>query len=66
MVTFEDIVTVGGVHAAVTLTEVVLTELMHPPAFVAVTEYVPEARVVTLAMVGFCTAEVKLFGPFQL
>jgi hypothetical protein len=30
---------------------------------VAVTEYVPVAAVVALAMVGFCSAEVKPFGP---
>src|SRR4051794_15636924 len=33
------------------------------PFAVAVTEYVPAAAVVALAMVGFCSAEVKPFGP---
>ena len=32
---------------------------------VAVTEYVPEAAVVTPAIVGFWEVDVKLFGPVQ-
>src|SRR4029077_6453414 len=33
------------------------------PLTVTVTEYVPASAVVALARVGFCTAEVKPFGP---
>jgi len=40
--------------------------LTHPFAPIAVTEYVPDAEVVTPEMVGFCKVEVKLFGPVQL
>ena len=36
------------------------------PVTVAETEYVPAFAVVTLAMVGFCKDEVKLFGPDQV
>lgn len=46
------------------VTEVVPTGPVHPFS-VAVTEYIPDASVVTLAMVGFCEAEVKLLGPFH-
>ena len=43
---------------------VVAAALPHP-ATVAVTENVPAYAVVTPAMLGFCEAEVKLFGPDQ-
>jgi hypothetical protein len=33
------------------------------PLTVTVTEYVPASAVVALARVGFCSAEVKPFGP---
>src|SRR4029078_4750573 len=33
------------------------------PFTVTVTEYVPASAVVVFARVGFCSAEVKLFGP---
>src|SRR5437763_79275 len=33
------------------------------PLTLAITEYVPLARAGALAMVGFCSAEVKPFGP---
>ena len=36
------------------------------PATVAVTEYVPAPKAVTPAMLGFCNADEKLFGPVQL
>src|SRR5438067_13139380 len=34
-----------------------------PPLTVIVTEYVPASAVVALERVGFCSAEVKPFGP---
>ena len=35
------------------------------PLRVIVTEYVPASAVVALARVGFCSEEVKPFGPVQ-
>ena len=46
------------------VTDVVAVELVQP-LVVALTEYVPEAAVGTLAMFGFCKAEVKLLGPLH-
>ena len=37
----------------------------HPDELVTVTEYIPDAAVVTLAMEGFCEEEVKPLGPVQ-
>src|SRR5256885_484437 len=48
---------------AVTLTDVVPAAEEVQPLAVAVTEYVPVAAVVALGMVGFCSDEVKPFGP---
>ena len=48
-----------------TVTEVVATALVGQPGTVMLTEYVPAARAVTAAIVGFCTAALKLFGPFH-
>jgi hypothetical protein len=36
------------------------------PFTVAVTEYVPDAKVVAFGIEGFCEFDVKLFGPVQL
>jgi hypothetical protein len=53
---------VGVAGTAFTITVVVPAALVHPPA-VTVTLYTPPAAKVTPAIVGFCTAELKLFGP---
>ena len=53
---------VGVAGGGETVTEVVPAGPVHPFA-VAVTEYVPDAKVVTLPIVGFCVEEEKLFGP---
>ena len=55
---------VGGAGVGFTVTAVVAEELVHPRT-VTVTEYVPLAATVALAIVGFCVAELKLFGPVQ-
>lgn len=55
---------VGGGGFTVTLVVAVL--LMHPNAEVVVTEYVPAFTDEALLITGFCVAEEKLFGPFQL
>ena len=47
------------------VTVVVPAALGGHPLTDAVTEYVPVAAVVTLAIVGFCEEEVKPFGPVQ-
>lgn len=47
------------------VTTVVPAELGGHPPTIAVTEYVPFPAVVTPAIVGFCEAEEKLFGPVQ-
>jgi hypothetical protein len=52
----------AGIGLIVTLT--VVTGLVQPDT-VCVTEYVPLADVVVAPIVGFCTEEVKLFGPDQ-
>jgi hypothetical protein len=44
-------------------TAVVTVESGGQPATLAVIEYVPEAKVVTAPIVGFCKAEAKLLGP---
>ena len=58
-----DAVGAAGVWLMVTLT--VPVELAPQPGTVAIIEYVPEAAVVTLLIVGFCKAEEKIFGPVQ-
>ena len=54
-----------SVTAGLTVTAVVPAGDVQVPT-VAVTAYVPEALVVTLAIEGFWLAEAKLFGPVQL
>jgi len=55
---------VGVAGGAVTVTFVVAV-LEGQPLRVTVTEYVPDAAAVAWLMVGFCTFEVKPFGPVQ-
>ena len=47
-------------------TTAVVAVWVHPDAFVNVTVYVPAIPVVAPAILGFCAADVKLFGPDQL
>ena len=56
---------VGAVGIGFTVTFVVPAGPVHPPA-VAVTEYVPLAKVVADTMLGFCNVELNPFGPVQL
>ena len=51
-----------GVWFIVTL---VVAAVLVQPLVVAVTEYVPEANVETLTIVGFCEVEVNPFGPLH-
>src|SRR4029079_18896622 len=53
---------VGVAGVAVTTTLVVPAAEVQPLT-VTVTEYVPASAVVAFARVGFCSAEVKPFGP---
>src|ERR1035437_353025 len=53
---------VGETGVSFIVTAVVPADPVHPFT-VAVTEYVPPAAVVAAAIVGFCVADVKLFGP---
>src|SRR3954453_3991343 len=53
---------VGVVGTALTTTVVVPAAEVQPDT-VIVTEYVPASAVVALGRVGFCSAEVKPFGP---
>ena len=53
---------VGVAGAGLTTTFVVPAAELQLPT-VTTTEYVPLLAVVALAIVGFCSAEVKLFGP---
>ena len=55
---------VGVAGAALTVATVVPARDVQPPT-VIVTEYVPVASVVALAIVGFWRAELKAFGPVQ-
>jgi hypothetical protein len=55
---------VGVAGTALTTTVVVPAALVQPPA-VTVTLYIPAAANVTPGIVGFCRAELKLFGPVQ-
>src|SRR5881409_3094192 len=55
-------VAVGVAGVALTTTLVVPAAEAQPPT-VTVTEYVPASAVVAFARVGFCSAEVKPFGP---
>src|SRR5690242_8663015 len=54
-----------GVAADALTTTFVLPASEVQPAVVTITEYVPESLVAALAMVGFCSAEVKPFGPLH-
>lgn len=54
-----------GTGNGFTVTEIVPVPV-HPAASVTVAEYVPLAAAVTVAMVGFCNADVNPFGPDQL
>src|SRR3954470_334061 len=54
--------TVGVAGVALTTTEVVPAAEVQPVT-VMVTEYVPASATVALPRVGFCSAEVKPFGP---
>ena len=56
---------VGAAGVAFTVTAAVPAALVQPFT-VTVNEYVPVAAVVAAAMVGFCSADEKLFGPVQL
>lgn len=58
-------VRVGAEGIPNTLTLCVPGKLVHP-ATVAVTEYMPVARVEAPTMVVFCDVEVNAFGPVQL
>jgi len=53
---------VAGVGLTMTLVEPAADG---QPLTVTVTEYVPASAIVTLPTVGFCSAEVKPFGPVQ-
>lgn len=55
-----------GVAGIGLITTVTVPAVLVHPATVTVTEYVPEAAVVTLVMEGFCKEEEKLLGPVQL
>ena len=55
----------GAEGSGVITTTVVPADPVHPAAEVAVTEYVPPLAATTDAMLGFCTVEVKLFGPLH-
>ena len=57
---------VGAFGVWLIVTEVVAFVLTQPAADDLVTVYVPDAAVVTFAIVGFCEEEEKLLGPFQL
>lgn len=59
------LVATGAAGSALITTVVVAVGLVQPLT-VAVTVYVPAASAVTEAIVGFCSDEVKLFGPVQL
>jgi len=54
----------GAAGVFATITETVLCALVHPPT-VMVSEYVPDAAVVALPMVGSSSVEKKLLGPFH-
>ncbi len=54
-----------GVAGTGFITTVVVPATLVQPATVTVTLYVPEAAVVTLAIVGFWRVELKLLGPVQ-
>src|SRR5260221_4953065 len=57
-----DAVGVAGIGLTTTL---VVPAAEVQPLTVMVTEYVPASAVAALARVGFCSAEVKPFGPVQ-
>src|SRR5947207_3336234 len=52
-----------GVAGIVFTTTLVVPAALGQPLTVMVTEYVPASAVVALVRVGFCSAEVKPFGP---
>jgi hypothetical protein len=58
------LVAVGVAGAALTTTVVVPAALVHPPT-VTVTLYTPASAMVTAAIFGFRTAELKPLGPVQ-
>src|SRR6266536_375417 len=58
------LVAVGVAGVALTTTFVVPAAEVQPFT-VTVTEYVPASPVVAFARVGFCSDEVKAFGPVQ-
>jgi hypothetical protein len=55
---------VGVAGTLLTTTVVDPAALEHPPT-VTITLYVPAFTNATLAIVGFCSVEVKLLGPVQ-
>jgi len=57
--------TAGAAGVGFTTTAVVLCGLVQPPIEI-VSEYVPDAATVALAMVGSSSPEVNVFGPVQL
>src|SRR5436189_100185 len=54
---------IGGMHAASSTTTVVVAADDGHPLTDATTEYVPAFAAVTLAIRGFCCADVNPFGP---
>src|SRR6185295_9608246 len=54
-----------GVAGVALTTTLVVPAAEVQPLTVMVTEYVPASAVVALERVGFCSAEVKPFGPVQ-
>ncbi len=57
---------VGTEGVGFTFTDTVPAGPVGHPGTVADTEYVPATAVVTGVIIGFCEAEVKMFGPLQL
>ena len=55
-----------GVDGLVFTTTDVVPAALVQPLVVTVTLYVPAIAAVTLLMLGFCSDELKLFGPVQL
>ena len=56
---------VGAVGVGLTVTAIVDTALPQPETLTN-TLYVPDAAVVTPAIVGFCKVDENAFGPVQL
>jgi hypothetical protein len=55
----------AGVAAVVLTTTFVLPAGDVQPDAVTITEYVPPSAAVAFGLVGFCSVEVKPFGPLQ-